>query len=82
MDAPERANDVIQEMVQMPVETEDAEDDSTGMCIVCCTAESDHVLVPCYHMQLCEKCSKDVIQRYGTCPTCREPIKSAHRVWR
>lgn len=42
-----------------------------NVCIICMVNPVDCVLIPCGHLQFCEKCSNKVVN----CPTCRGPIE-------
>lgn len=48
-----------------------------GTCVVCMDAKSNHVLLPCGHLCLCETCATKV----KTCPACRAKIVSRTRVF-
>jgi len=47
-------------------------------CVVCLDSSADHVVVPCMHMCLCERCSSRVSSE---CPTCRAPITNIQKVF-
>ena len=41
-------------------------------CVVCFDAPKDHILVPCYHLCVCEACANLLTQMdKPTCPICR-----------
>lgn len=46
-------------------------------CCICFTADRTHLLTPCLHFCLCEKCSR----RIHICPLCRRPVNDRLRIW-
>lgn len=48
------------------------------VCCVCYADTRDHVMLPCFHLCVCETCSKRVGSK---CPMCRTEIDSIHRVY-
>jgi len=52
-------------------------------CVVCMDAQSDHIILDCMHMCLCENCAKMAGkgQMLETCPTCRKPIKEVRKAY-
>ena len=52
------------------------------MCVVCFDAPKDHILVPCYHLCVCEACANLLTQMdKPTCPICRAAIQQTNRVF-
>lgn len=49
------------------------------LCVVCLEHSSTHVLVPCGHQCLCQKCALNIAP--GLCPMCREPSIMAIMVY-
>jgi hypothetical protein len=46
-------------------------------CCVCTGKEKTHAVAPCFHMCVCSACSL----RINSCPLCRGPIDSIHRIY-
>ncbi len=42
------------------------------ICTVCCTRESDCVVMPCGHAGVCHICAISIFDKNGTCPICRQ----------
>lgn len=51
---------------------------SLQMCCVCLQEPSSHVLLPCGHVSLCDRCAPHI---HDTCPTCKSPIQSKHKIF-
>jgi RING finger protein 26 len=52
------------------------------MCVVCFDAPKDHIIVPCYHMCVCEACANLLTQMdKPTCPICRAAIQQTNKVF-
>jgi hypothetical protein len=52
------------------------------MCVVCFDAPKDHIIVPCYHLCVCEACANLLTQMdKPTCPICRTAIQQTNRVF-
>lgn len=49
-------------------------------CVVCNDNSPTHVVVPCFHMCLCQDCAPPV-EKTGNCPICRGEIKSINKVF-
>lgn len=49
-------------------------------CVVCNDKSPTHVIVPCFHMCLCQDCVSP-IEKTGNCPICRGEIKSINKVF-
>lgn len=47
------------------------------VCCICRDREKTHAPYPCFHMCMCEGCSEQV----ETCPLCRCPVGSVHRIF-
>lgn len=50
-----------------------------GQCIVCMEDSASHVVVPCGHLALCQRCSGLASSR---CPLCRQAAERVIRVFR
>ncbi len=50
-------------------------------CVVCVENSQSHVIVPCFHLCLCEDCV-DVVKKAGTCPICRGEIKEIKKIFK
>jgi hypothetical protein len=52
------------------------------MCVVCFDAPKDHIIVPCYHLCVCEACANLLTQMdKPTCPICRTAIQQTNKVF-
>jgi len=51
---------------------------SLQMCCVCLQEPSSHVLLPCGHVSLCDRCDPHI---HDTCPTCKSPVQSKHKIF-
>jgi hypothetical protein len=52
------------------------------MCVVCFDAPKDHIIVPCYHLCVCEACANLLTQMdKPTCPICRAAIQHTNKVF-
>lgn len=47
------------------------------LCVVCYERPKDHVVIPCWHLSVCEECCS----RLHQCPMCREQIESTQKVF-
>lgn len=53
----------------------DAEDVSE--CDICLERQKDSIIIPCFHMCLCNVCANIMRGQYNSrCPICRTPVKS------
>ena len=55
--------------------TEDDEGNTTGYCILCWDGIANHVLIPCGHICLCQKCSNSPEALHSlkmACPVCKK----------
>jgi len=50
-------------------------------CIICLDNPSDHVLLDCMHLCLCEPCAKELMATTKRCPKCRTEVKETRRVY-
>nr|XP_018909889.1 PREDICTED: ring finger protein 26-like [Bemisia tabaci] len=55
-------------------------------CIVCLDREREIMFLPCRHFAVCEPCNEVLIRQVPPmqdqrCPTCREPVIDAVRVF-
>jgi len=58
--------------------------DSIGMqpCVVCLDNPSNVIILPCYHVCLCEDCAHHVKSSSNpTCPNCRVKAEVVHRIY-
>jgi hypothetical protein len=52
------------------------------MCVVCFDAPKDHIIVPCFHLCVCEACANLLTQMdKPTCPICRAAIQQTNKVF-
>ena len=49
------------------------------LCVICLDAPKTHLLVPCGHRCVCEKCAPQLMG--GPCPVCREPCREMVKVF-
>ena len=65
-----------------PAATAHHPDAEETMCVVCFDAPKDHILVPCYHLCVCEACANLLTQMdKPTCPICRAAIRQTNKVF-
>ena len=58
---------------------DDAEEDQ---CVMCFDAPKDHVIIPCYHVCVCEACANLLTQMSKpSCPICRTAIQHTNKVF-
>ena len=51
-------------------------------CVVCFDAPKDHIIVPCYHLCVCEACANLLTQmEQPSCPICRTAIQQTNKVF-
>jgi hypothetical protein len=59
-----------------------APDDAEGQwCVLCFDAPKDHIILPCFHMCVCEACANQLTQRNSACPICRAAIQQTNKVF-
>lgn len=50
-------------------------------CTICKTQNKSHILIPCGHIAVCQKCSKkDKIKKRGSCPICKTTVQKILKV--
>lgn len=54
---------------------------STANCVICMTNRSDHAILPCGHMCICEGCVPQLARESGRCPLCRVQAQGAARIY-
>lgn len=67
------------DMSQQRDELEAARKSGEGLCIVCMEDAASHVVVPCGHLALCQRCSGLASSK---CPLCRQAAERVIRVFR
>ena len=56
--------------------------DEENMCVLCFDAPKDHIILPCYHVCVCEACANLLTQMdKPTCPICRAAIQQTNKVF-
>jgi hypothetical protein len=51
-------------------------------CVVCMDAPKDHIIVPCYHLCVCQACANRLMQmEEPSCPICRRAIQQTNKVF-
>jgi hypothetical protein len=48
-----------------------------GECVICLSAESEFVFIPCAHSCICAACNDQLKRTKYCCPVCRTDIKNA-----
>jgi hypothetical protein len=57
-------------------------DDDEDQCVLCFDAPKDHIILPCYHVCVCEACAKQLTQMENpSCPICRTAIQHTNKVF-
>jgi hypothetical protein len=58
------------------------DDDAEDQCVMCFDAPKDHIILPCYHVCVCEACASLLTQMdKPTCPICRTAIQHTNKVF-
>jgi hypothetical protein len=72
----------IQQMqAQLGVPPAAPQDDET-LCVLCFDAPKDHIILPCFHVCVCEACAKQLTQmEKPSCPICRTAIQQTNKVF-
>jgi hypothetical protein len=57
-------------------------DDAEDQCVLCFDAPKDHIILPCFHVCVCEACANQLTQmEKPSCPICRTAIKQTNKVF-
>ena len=48
-----------------------------GECVICLSAESAIVFIPCAHRCVCSQCNDTLTSRNYICPVCRGPVQQS-----
>lgn len=51
------------------------------MCVVCCDAEPDHIIMDCMHMCLCGVCVQHYKGTNAVCPKCRSEVTEIKKIF-
>jgi hypothetical protein len=57
------------------------------VCVICIDEPATHIILDCFHLCLCLKCSKVLADQEVApgkdklCPKCRQPIRSIHKTY-
>jgi len=54
---------------------------SERTCVICMNNPQTHLIIPCGHKCLCEKCSIEHLEKINICPICRQNVKKLQRVF-
>lgn len=54
---------------------------STANCVICLSNPSDHALLPCGHLCICEACLPQLAREWNRCPLCRNETQGAARIF-
>lgn len=60
---------------------------ATQECVICLQSVADHVVVPCFHLCMCEDCAfvlKQQAERKPNdthCPKCRTTVQTIHKIY-
>jgi hypothetical protein len=58
------------------------DDDAVDQCVLCFDAPKDHIILPCYHVCVCEACASLLTQmKKPSCPICRTAIEHTNKVF-
>jgi hypothetical protein len=56
--------------------------DDENECVMCFDAPKDHIIIPCYHVCVCEACANLLTQMENpSCPICRTAIQHTNKVF-
>jgi hypothetical protein len=56
--------------------------DEQSECVLCFDAPKDHIILPCFHVCVCEACANLLTQmEKPTCPICRTAIQQTNKVF-
>jgi hypothetical protein len=59
-----------------------APQDEETLCVLCFDAPKDHIILPCFHVCVCEACAKQLTQmEKPSCPICRTAIQQTNKVF-
>lgn len=51
-------------------------------CVICLEKRADYIILPCYHVCLCESCAFLTKERPNpTCPNCRVDATTIHKIY-
>jgi hypothetical protein len=57
-------------------------DDAEDQCVLCFDAPKDHIILPCFHVCVCEACANLLTQmEKPSCPICRTAIQQTNKVF-
>jgi hypothetical protein len=57
-------------------------DYAEDQCVLCFDAPKDHIILPCFHVCVCEACATLLTQtRKPSCPICRTAIQQTNKVF-
>jgi hypothetical protein len=57
-------------------------DDEEDQCVLCFDAPKDHIILPCFHVCVCEACASLLTQmEKPSCPICRTAIQQTNKVF-
>jgi hypothetical protein len=57
-------------------------DDAEDQCVLCFDALKDHIILPCFHVCVCEACANLLTQmEKPSCPICRTAIQQTNKVF-
>jgi hypothetical protein len=54
---------------------------SVRTCVICMNNPQTHIIIPCGHKCLCEKCSIEYLEKINICPICRQNVQKLQRVF-
>jgi hypothetical protein len=79
-------NIIVTRIKNKEIKNDDAKDDinvckSERTCVICMNNPQTHLIIPCGHKCLCEKCSVEHLEKLTTCPICREKVQHFQRVF-
>jgi len=68
---------VIEEVKKPPIIEGTAGDDTEKLCCICLDSQRTHLVLDCFHLCMCEGCSKDLKK----CPLCNGEVRELRRVY-
>ena len=59
-----------------------AADADETLCVLCFDGPKDHIILPCFHVCVCEACANQLTQMSKpSCPICRTAIQQTNKVF-
>eukprot|EP01090_Pellita_catalonica_P017647 TRINITY_DN5372_c0_g1_i1.p1 TRINITY_DN5372_c0_g1~~TRINITY_DN5372_c0_g1_i1.p1 ORF type:complete len:114 (+),score=21.76 TRINITY_DN5372_c0_g1_i1:251-592(+) len=71
----------FEEQIQTRIADKVEERLDQNRCVVCMDKSRSVVIIPCFHMILCDTCANRLTNSSGVCPQCRGIIKELKKVY-